>query len=611
MKKVLAFVLCLAMLFSVTSVSLAAGEPAVYRRVYASEVKTLNYLIAGATWEQEVGANVIDSLVEYDPYGNLIPGLATEWKVSEDGLTWTFTLRQGVKWYDYQGNEIAEVTANDFVSAAKYVMTPANASDTFGQMKVIKNAAEYFDGTVTDFADVGVKAVDDYTLQYTLTQPVPYFLSMLTYVCYLPAYGPQLDELGPDFGTSNDKMYYCGAFLLAEFDPQVKHTYVKNVNNWDAANVFIDRFERIYNAEAATLAPTMVLRDEVDYAELSNDIIDDWKVNYPQYITRGRAVPDYSYFYCFNFDPKYDASYGPDNWLKAVNNSNFRHSIMSAFDRMYSMTAVAGDDGASVVQDTITPKAFVSADGMDFAASSAFDVTKDDFFNTDMALAYKAKAVEELTAAGVTFPVKMVLTYRSDDSNWENEYVLLKQQLEGVLGTDYIECILNAGPTESFLAATRRAGVYSFMRCNWGADYQDPETWTDPFVVKKDDTGAIVGNSYNKMDLMLNSDFAETKAILEAYYAAVADAKTEVTDMKVRFEKFAAAEAMLIDNALVVPYFILPAEYQATKLNIYEGQFASFGMSSLRYKGQKLYDHFITPEEDAAHRDAWLAQINK
>ncbi len=610
MKKVLAFALCLVLLCSTAVISLAE-EPAVYRRLYASEVKALNYLIASGQWEQEVGANVIDSLVEYDPYGNLIPGLALTWEPSEDGLTWTFNLRKGVKWYDYQGNEVAEVTANDFVSAAKYVMTGANASPIFGQMKVIKNADEYYNGAVLDFAEVGVKALDDYTLEYTLSRPVPYFLSMLTYVCYLPAYGPQLEELGAAFGTSNDKMYYCGAFILSEFEPQVKHTYVKNVNNWDAANIFIDRIERIYNAESPTLSPTMALRGEVDYALLSNEIVEDWKINNPQYVTRGRAVPDYSYFYCFNFNPKYDAEYGPENWLLAVNNANFRHSIMSAFDREYSMVAMAPDDTASIVQGTITPKTFAFADGVDFTSSAAFDITKDDFFNPDKALEYKAKALEELTAAGVTFPVKMVLTYRSDDSDWENEYILLKQQLEGVLGADYIECILNAGPTESFLSSTRSAGVYSFMRCNWGADYQDPETWTDPFAIRKDEAGVITGNTYNKMDLMLNSDFADTKAVLEAYYAAVAEAKEEVTDMKLRFEKFAVAEAMLIDSAIVVPYYISPAEYQATKLNLYEGQFASFGMSTLRFKGQKLYDHFITPEEDAANRQAWLDAISK
>ena len=99
MKKVIAFALCLVLLCSMAAVSLAE-EPVVFRRVYASEVSTLNYLTAGAQWEQEVGANVIDSLVEYDRYGKLIPGLALNWETSEDGLTWTFKLRPDAKWSD-------------------------------------------------------------------------------------------------------------------------------------------------------------------------------------------------------------------------------------------------------------------------------------------------------------------------------------------------------------------------------------------------------------------------------------------------------------------------------------------------------------------------------
>ena len=148
MKKLLALVLCLCMALSLvacttttepaespssSSTSGTGGadepdstttEPMVYRDLYSSEVTTLNYLIASQQWDQQVAANVIDSLVENDPYGNIIPGLALSWENSEDGLTWTFHLREGVKWYDYQGNEIAEVTANDFVDALEYVMIP-------------------------------------------------------------------------------------------------------------------------------------------------------------------------------------------------------------------------------------------------------------------------------------------------------------------------------------------------------------------------------------------------------------------------------------------------------------------------------------------------------
>ena len=615
MKKILSFVLCLAMLLSLGLPALAEA-PAVRRTLYSGEVTTLNYLLASAQNEQVVAANVIDTLVEYDRYGNLLPSLALSWENSADGLVWTFKLREDVKWVDYQGNEKANVTANDFVAAAKYIVTPENESPIANQMSLIKNASEYYAKEVADFAEVGVKALDDYTLEYTLSAVTPYFLSALTYVNFLPAYGPLLDELGKDFGTACDKLYYCGAFRLAEFEPQVKRIYVKNELNWDAANVFIDKMEYTYNAEAATLAPTAVLRDEVDYALIDTDILDDWKSTHPEMISRGHAIPDYSYFYTFNFDPKYDAEYGPENWLIAVNNSNFRHSIMSAFDRQYAMSAAIYEDAESLTQYTITPKTFAVLDGVDYSAQEVLTATADNFFygteSIDKALEYKAKAIEELTAAGATFPVTMVLSYLGTDTAWEQELILLKQQLENALGTDYINCELYAGPSTGFLATVRRGGLYSFMRCNWGADYQDPETFAEPFKINKDaETGAVIGNTYNRMDLMLATENQETIDILNAYYAAADEARAETSDMAARYEKFAKAEAMLIENALFIPFFISQAEYQVSKLNTYEGAYASFGMSILRFKGQKLYDHFITPEENAAFFADWQAEMAK
>jgi oligopeptide transport system substrate-binding protein len=425
----------------------------------------------------------------------------------------------------------------------------------------------------------------------------------------MPAYGPQLDELGADFATSNDKMYYCGAYILSEFEPQVKHTYVKNTNNWDADNVFITSIERIYNAESATLSPTMVLRGEIDYADIDSSIVDDWLANHPDLLSKDRALPDYSYFYCFNFNPQYGEEFGPANWSLAVNNENFRKSIMSGFDRLYAMRAIEPNDPEAVLQNTITPRTFAAVDGTDFTALEPLKGVEENFFNETKALEFKAKAMEELTAAGATFPVKMVLTYRSDDKDWENEYILLKQQLEGLLGTDYIECVLNAGPTDSFLSATRRAGVYSFMRCNWGADYQDPSTWTDPFSPKlNSETGKYDGNSYNFMDKMLDEN-NETTALLTEYYALVDAAKAETSDTAARYNAFAKAERFLIDHALVVPYFIYPAAYIATKLNIFEGQFAPFGVSAIRFKGQKVYDHYITMDEYNTYYEEWLAKV--
>lgn len=609
MKKVLAFVLCLTMLLSCVPAMAEEGEQ-VYTVLYGSEVTTLNYLICSSQWDQTVGANIVDSLVEYNAHGQVIPGLAETWGVSEDGLQWTFHLRKGVKWYDYQGNEVGELTASDFVAALKYVLTPENNSATVKAVygANILNAEAFYNGEVTDFAQVGIKAEDDYTLVYTLSAPVPYFESCLTYTCFLPAYGPQLEELGTEFGLDNTKMYYSGAFIMQVYEPQVKHVYVKNVNNWDAANVHIDKIQRIYNAESATSSPEMVLRGEVDSATISNDILSDWQAEHGDILSRDRVVPDYSYFFCFNFDPHFDESYQPANWLLAVNNLNFRKSIMKAFDRVWAIYAQEADDPDSLLQNTITPATFCAVDGVDFSKLSPFDGVESNYFVFDEegtsvkeALKYKEAAMKELTEAGCTFPVIVPLTYKPSDSEHEAEAKLMEQQLEEALGTDYIDVQLLAGVGNSFLD-NRKNGNYGMLRCNWGADYADPQTWTDPFAK---------GNNYNFMYKMLESDYAQTKEILEKYYAMVAEAKAEVVDMETRYLKFAEAERYLIDNAMVIPYNVSASSYQVTKLNIFEGEFAPFGISSLRYKYQYLDEDFVSAEEYAAAYEAWKNAIEQ
>ncbi len=610
---------------------LGDSDSAPYSLLYSGEVSSLNYLIEGATNEQRVGAQVIDTLVEYDAHANLVPGLAETWEQSEDGLTWTFHLREGVYWYDYTGEPVAELTANDFVAAAKYVCTPEYESGTdYMILDFIEGAQDYYDavadGQAADFATVGVKAIDNYTLQYTTVGNFPFFPTCLTYVCYMPAYAPQIEELGLDFGTSNDTMYYCGSYILTEFEPQVKHVYEKNYNNWDADNVFITKITRNYNTEAATLAPTMVLRGEVDYADISVDLLDEWKATYPEYLSKLRAVPDYSYFYCFNFragagseeriQTWRDNGWEPENWEKAVANANFRHAIMSAFNRDYSMVALEPDAGqrAEVTQRTVTPRTFTSVNGTDYSHLEQFANVDQYFYDEAKAAEYKAAAMEELSAAGVTFPVKVVLSYGSASTDWQKEVVLLEQQLESVLGTDFVDCVLFAGPSEGFLTAVRRNGMYGFMRCNWGADYEDPSTWAQPFAeddaIDESSGGVRKCNSYNDMDIYMDAEHNDPAMtpLLQAYYAKVAEANA-ITDTAARYAAFAEAEAMLVENAVLVPYYIEPASYCATRLDIFEGQYAPCGVSNLRYKGQKIHENYVTMEEYTANYQAWLTAM--
>lgn len=610
-KRLLSLGLCLTMVVSLLSgcgkKSSSSDSGATYRQLYTGEVSTLNYLVTSTTNDFKLSANIIDTLVEYDAYGNVKASLAEDWTVSEDGLTYTFNIRKGQKWVDHTGKEVADVTANDFVSSMKYVLTSSYESSTaellFG---VIANAEEYFNGTITDFSQVGIKAEDDYTLVYTLAAPCPYFLSSLTYVCYMPAYGPKLEELGASYGaaTGPDTLYYCGAYYLSEFKPQEKRVLTKNTSNWDAEHVYIEKIEEKYNAEAATLAPTMVERDEIDYAEISSDILDEWLNDETKsnMISRSRLKSDYSYFYAFNFDPKFDAVYEPENWKIAVNNENFRQAMMASLDRIKALSVAEPNNPQELLLNTITPKTFVSYEGKDYTQfGDLAALTERDSFDTTKAIAYKEKAVEELTAAGATFPIKVLMKYNPTMTNWASECAVVEQQMEGVLGTDFIDIIVEAGPSQNFLSETRRNGNYAFMKCNWGADYADPDTFTDPFGV---------GNSYNFAEVAVNEGTASADVIAE-YFSLLDEAKAQTTDLDARYNAYAKAEAHLINHAIVIPYGVTEMYYQVTKLNLFEGQYASFGVSLYRYKGQKLYDKAITPEEYEANKAAWEKVISE
>ncbi len=589
---------------------------AVYRRLYSSEVTTMNYLVTGSSVEFEIGANVIDTLVEYDNLGQIQPSLAESWKMSEDGLTYTFKLREGQKWYDYEGNEMAEVTAGDFVSAAKYVLTPEYESSTaqnyFG---VIKNAEEYYNSQVADdpeteevegndldidFTEVGVKALDNYTLEYTLVQPTPYFLSSLTYVCYMPAYGSLLEELGAEFGTDNTKMYFNGAYILSEFAPQEKHVYTRNENYWDADKVYITKIEETYNAEALTLAPVMAQSDEVDYAEIGADIANEWLADSDRsdMVSRMRIKTDYSYFYSFNFDPQFDAEYEPENWKLAVNNENFRQSLKAGLDRIKQLSVSDPNSPEIRLNNTITPASFVDYNGKDYTTyGNLAAITEGNSFDESAALAYKEQAVSELTAQGATFPVKVLMPYNPSITNWDKECVVVEQQLEALLGTDYIDIIVEAGPATDFLSQVRRVGKYAFMMTNWGADYADPQTWTDPFAA---------GNSYSFMDVTMNNADGVADTVKE-YYALVDAAKAILVDIDARYEAFAEAEAYLIEHALAVPFSISNSFYLVTKLDYFEGQYAPFGVSVLRYKGQHLLDKPVSMDDFNTAKEKWEA----
>ena len=170
-----------------------------------------------------------------------------------------------------------------------------------------------------------------------------------------------LEQLGTNFGMDNYSMWFNGAYLLTTYEPQSKRIYTKNENNWDADRVYIERIEETYNTEAATIAPELFLRGEIDSATLSSDIAAEWLADpaKSQNVCTMRLIGDYSFFITLNFEPTFDKEYEPENWGKAVNNENFRKAIFHGFDNItYIAARYPGDDPETHKSTAITPTGF-------------------------------------------------------------------------------------------------------------------------------------------------------------------------------------------------------------------------------------------------------------
>ena len=637
------------------------ADEQVYRSLYSSEVTTMNYLVSGATYELVVGANTIDSLVENDTYGNILPSGAESWEVSEDGLTWTFHLRAGQYWYDADGNQKDPVTANDYVAAARYVCDSAmDCANSYLMDGWIVNASELLNYTAALLAnpveqgtevgeeqdlvvdangiiyegsdwnketekydtwtevpavtpeDLGVEAVDDLTLVYHMVKARPYFLTALQFGTYWPAPASLLAELGENYGLDNYSMWFNGAYLLSEFKPNEKRVYTKNENNWDAEHIYIERIEQTCNTEATTLAPELFLRGEIDYADIGSDIVADWLSDpeKSQMISSSRVIGDYSYFFGFNFEPKFDAEYEPENWAIAVNNENFRKAVFHGINRdEYLAAKYPGDDPSIHKINTVTPKGFSVNEGKDYVFYGGLaKYTEGESFDPELAVQFRDAAKAELEAAGCKFPIKVPVNYNTSSTTWANCTVVLEQQLEELLGADFIDIIVVPYSGSSFLKETRRNGNYALQELNWGADFMDPETWADPFD-HENSYNFFCNETLEQDGINQYTKTEETAALIDQYFELVAAAREETGDMNARYEAFAAAESFYIDHAIVVPGFISGGSYQATKLNAFEGQYAMMGQSSSRYKGQYVYKTAMSQDMFDAQYAEWTAAM--
>jgi oligopeptide transport system substrate-binding protein len=563
--------------------------------VYSTEAETLHpYSGSNTAGTWQAISNLCEGLTSVDQYGNFVPGLAESHEVSDDGLVYTYHIRKGLHWVDWEGNEKDALTAQDFVTAARYICDPDNASGAASYYQdIVAGATALLAGETEDMETLGVKALDENTLEITLEKPVPYFYGYGGHIIPVPT--ALFEELGESYGMDHESMYFIGPYRLVEFEPQMSRAYEKNNSYWDAGNVHIQRVEMTYNAEADTLAPELFKRGEVDEATIGANIVTEWMTadDTKDITLPPQPDPTYTYYYGFCYVPAFDAEYNPEAWVKAIDNENFRQSLYWGLDRVKARMATMPYNTENFLVTTITPVQWCPIDGTDYTELDPIaEITNRDNFSFDeaKALEYKAKAVEELTAEGVEFPIKVYMPYNPASSGWDQEVQVVKQQLEDLLGSDYVEITIEAGPSTGFLADVRRTGKYGFMKLNNGASDYDPQAWTVAFSE---------GNSWTFLDAAVGPN---VQALAKEYLELLNKAKS-ITSLSVeRYQAFAEAEKFLLEHALVIPFTADSTGYVAAKVNPFEKMHNSDG----GWKYARVLTEPMTIEQYNACYEDWL-----
>lgn len=256
----------------------------------SSDIPTLDVSKAEDTVSSEVLMNVMEGLVKLDKDGKIVPGVAESWEKSEDGKTWTFKLRKDSKWSNGD-----TVTAKDFEYSWKRTLDPATASTYGFIMYDIVGAKDYNLGNVDNADGVGIKALDDYTLQVELVRPVHYFDSLMFFKSFLPQNQKVVEQFGQEYGTDKDKMVYNGPFTLTEWKLEDIYTMSKNPNYWDASGVKIEKVNtKIVKDSNASL--NLYEAGEIDIVGLSSEQVDKYKES-PEFKTLLKAS---TYFFQVN-----------------------------------------------------------------------------------------------------------------------------------------------------------------------------------------------------------------------------------------------------------------------------------------------------------------------
>ncbi|ORO38543.1 peptide ABC transporter ATP-binding protein [Streptococcus oralis subsp. tigurinus] len=610
-------------------------DTSTYSSTFSANPTTFNYLLDYYADNTAVVTNLVDGLLENDSYGNLVPALAEDWSVSADGLTYTYKLRKDAKWYTADGEEYASVKAQDFVTGIKY------AADNKGQaMDLIQNSIkglnDYVTGVTNDFSTVGVKALDDYTVEYTLTRPEPYWNSKTTNSILFPVNEEFLKSKDKDFGTlTPDSILYNGPYLLKDFTSKSSIEYVKNPHYYDHDKVTIEKVKLAYfdgsdqemtirNFESGAYSIAGVYPNSSNYAKTKEKYQDNIV-----YSLQDKT----SWYFNFNVNRKtYNHSAKTTDEQKksaqtAILNKNFRQAINFGIDRTAYSAQSNGEEAASkTLRNTLVPPTFVQVGDKTFGEVTASKLVnygtewsginladaQDAYFNKEKAQAKFAEAKKELEAQGVTFPIHLDVPVDQTNKNAVSGMNSVKQTLETVLGSDNIVIDVQQLSTDdfgnvAFLAPNPAARDYDLNFDGWVGDYQDPSTYLDPF-------NAETGFYLKIFGLDAKEDQELIKSLgLDTYTQLLKEADAENKDVAKRYEKYAEAQAWMIDNSLVMSAMSNGGTASVTKVTPFTRAYSLVGIKGdgNNYKYMRLQKDPVTKKQFDEAKAKWEAESKK